>query len=95
MVPPLDNAADDICWWTLPTDTLIWAEVKHDGIVHQCPFRLRAGTAIGGHPNMLRKAGAIQPLPNAEVPQAASGEKPQQAATPHPDLGINSNGGRG
>lgn len=74
---------DDLCVWVLPARTLIWAEATHQGMKHQVPFRLMEDAKIGGHPNMLRKAGAIQPKP-AQVTQAGSGEKPQQAVMPSP-----------
>lgn len=49
--------------WPVEDLTLIWAECEHKGEVHKVPFWIAPGTLIAGHPNMLRKAGAVQPEP--------------------------------
>lgn len=59
--PPQDCVA-----WPVKENTLVWAECEHNGEKHQAPFVIKAGTELAGHPNMLRKAGAVQPEPVQE-----------------------------
>ena len=59
--PPADCVA-----WPVGDQTLVWAECEHNGEKHKAPFWIAPGTLLAGHPNMLRKAGAVQPQPASQ-----------------------------
>lgn len=66
--PPADCVA-----WPVEKQTLVWAECEHNGEKHRTPFWIAPGTLLAGHPNMLRKAGAVQPKPDCS-PQKQEGK---------------------
>lgn len=69
--PPADCVA-----WPVEKQTLVWAECEHNGEKHRTPFWIAPGTLLAGHPNMLRKAGAVQPKPDCS-PQAQAPKEGQ------------------